>query len=149
MSLHHLLRAEKQRILSAWEAITGSLWGAQHQAGPLLREQMQEFLDWLEERLQSRSGSPSFPHERALQHAAERVRAGYDLAEVISDYAVLRDCILEVWEAQPEAVQSASEVRGVNQAIDEVVAYVAVLYARLRLFRDDRPREEGELVTPH
>ena len=149
MSLHELLRTEKQRIIPCWEAIAGALWGARHQGGPLFREQMREFLDWLEQRVRDLRASPSFPHERALEHAEQRVRAGYDLAEVISDYAVMRDCVLEAWERQPDALKSASEVRRLNQAVDEVIAYVAVLYARLRLFRDDRPREYTELVTPH
>lgn len=149
MSLHGLVRAEKQRILSAWEAIAGSLWGARHEAGPLFREQMREFLDWVEERIQHADRAPSFPHERAVRHAAARVRAGYDLGELISDYAVMRDCVLEAWEHQPDALASPSEVRRLNQAIDEVIAYVAVLYARLRLFRDDRAREQPDLVPPH
>jgi hypothetical protein len=61
----------------------------------------------------------------------------------------MRDCVLEAWEHQPDALRSPSDVRRLNQAIDEVLAYVAVLYARLRLFRDDRPRALPEPVAPH
>jgi hypothetical protein len=149
MSLQALLQSQQQQILFAWEAITGSLWGAQHLAGPLLREQMRGFLDWLEERVRYPRSAPSFPHDQALRHASERVSAGYDLAEVISDYTVMRDCLLEAWERQPDALESPSELRRMNQAIDEVIASVAVLYARMRLFRDDGAQEGTALVPPH
>jgi hypothetical protein len=149
MSLHRLVNTEKERILSAWEAITRSLWGAQHQSGPLLREQMRGLLDWLEERIRHPRADSPFPHEQALRHATGRVSAGYDLAEVISDYAVMRDCILETWEHAPDALESPWELRALNQSIDEAIALVAVLYARLRLFRDDRSQEGPELVAPH
>jgi hypothetical protein len=138
MSLPALFRAEKERILASWEAIVCSLSGARQLSDRLIRNQMPGFLDWLIGVLEQTERSSAFPHEQALQHASKRVNAGYDLSEVISEYAVLRDCLLETWERHPRALSSARELRLMNQAIDEAIAYTAVVYARIRLFSDRR-----------
>jgi hypothetical protein len=138
MSLSALFDSEKEQILSNWEAIVGSLSGARQLPSALIRNQMPSFLDWLIHTLEHPARRTTFPHQQALQHASRRVQAGYDLSEVISEYVVLRDCLLETWERQSQALDSPGELRLMNQAIDEAIAYTAVLYARMRLFRDPR-----------
>ena len=150
MSLPALFRSEKEQILTSWEAIIGSLSGARQLPSTLLRNQMPGFLDWLIRLLEHADHLSAYPHDQALQHASKRITAGYDLSEVISEYAVLRDCLLEAWERQPHALDSPSELRLMNQAIDEAIAYTAVVYARMRLFGDADPtaqrrRGGGEL----
>lgn len=149
MSLASLLESHKNDVLSAWEAIVGSLAGARQLSGPALRNYMPGFYDWLVKRVREAGRGSDFPHEQAIQHANERVAAGYDLSEVISEYAVLRDCVFEAWEHSGDRSVTPGEIRVFSQALDEAIAFTAVFYARRRLFREDPHDRENELVAPH
>jgi hypothetical protein len=149
MSLPALFRAQKEQILSSWEAIVGSMSGARHLPGATIRNHIPVFLDWLIGMLERTGRSTAFPHEQALQHASKRVTAGFDLSEVISEYVVLRDCLLEAWERQPHSLSSPHELRLMNQAIDEAIAYTAVLYARMRLFSDSSSKADQQPRREH
>ena len=149
MSLPAMLRAEKQQILSSWEAIVSSLAGARQLSHPALRNHVPVFFDWLVEQVERHGEGEDFPHARAMEHANERVSAGYDLSEVISEYAVLRDCIYEAWERNPGEANNPVEWRILNRALDEAISFTSVFYARMRLFREGASTESEPLVTPH
>lgn len=136
MSLPALFRSQKEQILSSWEAIVASLSGSRQLPASLIRNQMPQFLDWLTGMLEHEGRASDFPHEQVLQHASRRVTAGFDLSEVISEYVVLRECLLEAWEREPTALTAPRQLRLMNQALDEAITYTAVLYARMRLFSD-------------
>jgi len=135
MGLPTLIRERHDEILEAWEAIVRSLDSARRLSRPALRDHMSEFLGWLADRVEQSQVGASFPHEFAIGHAAERVAEGYDLSEVISEYAVLRDCLHEAWEREPECLEGPFELRVMNQALDDVIAFTAVYYARARFFQ--------------
>lgn len=137
MTLGVLLRENREEILSNWEGIVRALPGARHLSHPRLRDHMPVVLGWLVDRLAG--GDAVFPHEQSLEHATARAAEGYDLSEVITEYAVLRDCLLELWERAAEDPRnqiSPHEVRILNQALDDAITYSSVFYARARLFRD-------------
>ncbi len=143
MALSLLIRTRQEEILDAWEAIVRSLDSARRLSRPALRDQVAEYLLWLAERMERGEIGVAFPHEYAAHHARERVSEGYDLSEVISEYAVLRDCLHEAWEREPEHLENPVEIRLMNQALDDMIAFTAVYYARTRLFRSE-PLEKEE-----
>lgn len=142
MRLAHLLRDNSDEVLASWESIVRTLSAARRLSQPALRDHMPDVILWLSSRLEQPSAS--FPHEQALEHAHERIDEGFDLSEVISEYAVLRDCLHELWEASPEGV-TAREIRLLNQALDDLIAFTAVFYARTRLFGEPA---EGVALPP-
>ena len=145
MALASLIRDRQEQILDAWEAIVRSLDAARRLSRPALRDQVGEFLGWLSHRLEHGEAGASFPHEYAIHHAHERVAEGYDLSEVISEYAVLRDCLHEAWEREPDTLENPVELRLMNQALDDVIAFTAVFYARTKLLHaDEQPIEHEE-----
>lgn len=151
MSLAALIREERESILAEWEQIVTALDSARHLPRPALRNHMPMFLDWLVARLEHLDTGASFPHDQALEHANERVDAGYDLSDVISEYAILRDVLHEAWEQHPDALERPRELRMLNEALDDAIAFTAVFYARVRLFRErgyDPGRGERERLAP-
>jgi len=70
-----------------------------------LRENREEILaHWEAEVRKVRAG----PAARPRIHALERLEVGYDLAEVVAEYAVLRRCITELaWRMHTPALRSA------------------------------------------
>jgi RsbT co-antagonist protein rsbRD N-terminal domain len=146
MALALLIRERQEDILDAWEGIVRSLDSARRLSRPALRDQVGEYLEWLAERLEKGEVGAAFPQEYVVHHAHERVAEGYDLSEVISEYAVLRDCLHEAWEREPERLENPIEIRLMNQALDDVIAFTAVYYARTRLFQQ-QPVEEPRPAT--
>ena len=137
MTLGELLRKHREEILSNWEDIVRAFPSAHNLPFPALRNHMPVFLEWLIARLEGREHD--FPHEHALVHANERASEGYDLSEVITEYVVLRDCLLELWERALENHElelSPRELRLMDQALDDAITYSSVFYARARLFPD-------------
>jgi hypothetical protein len=123
------IRADRDDIVSAWEAGVRTLASAAKAPQPALVSRVPEFLAWLADRLE-RSDLPdserdAFTHE----HTVERLSQGFDLVEVVAEWALLRDCLLDVWARAPEGITPA-EVRRMNLELDHVVAISVVQYAR-------------------
>jgi hypothetical protein len=123
------IRTERDDIVTAWEAGVRTLASAAKAPQPALVNRVPDFLDWLAERLE-RTDHPdterdAFTHE----HTVERLSQGFDLVEVVAEWALLRDCLLEVWARAPEGITPA-EVRRMDLELDHVVAISVVQYAR-------------------
>lgn len=138
MPLSELIRQTKEEILLEWEEIVRSLGSSRHLSRPVLINHMPDFLDWLVLRLEREpSDEEQFPQDQALEHALGRIRAGYDLSELLSEYMVLRDCLHEAWERQERRPVTPREIRRMNQALDDAITFTAVFYARCQLRRED------------
>lgn len=148
MGLSALFRDQKEDILGDWEDIVRSLCSARSLSVPALRDHMPDFFDWLVARIERTAGD--LPNDQAFEHVLERVSEGYDLAEVISEYAVLRDCLHECFERSVEALGDPRELRWMNQGIDDAIAFTAVAFARMKLFTEDGKQHPDTLPpSPH
>jgi hypothetical protein len=128
-ALAERIRTDRDDIVTAWEAGVRTLASAAKAPQPVLVNRVPDFLDWLAGRLE-RSDLPdterdAFTHE----HTVERLSQGYDLVEVVAEWALLRDCLLEVWARAPEGITPA-EIRRMDLELDHVVAISVVQYAR-------------------
>ena len=140
------IRTERDEIVAAWEAGVRTLASAARAPRPALVNRVPEFLDWLSGRLEqsdlSDSGRDDFTHA----HTVERVSQGYDLVEVVAEWALLRDCLLDAWARAPEGVTPA-EIRRMDLELDHVVA-LSVVDGSSPAFLEQLPIEiSGAIIT--
>ncbi len=74
--------------------------------------------------------------KESLGHVKLRARQGYDAEEIVWEYAILREIILQVLSeeiGQAEPLEIFALVKSVNSAVDKVVAFSMKRYASERL----------------
>jgi hypothetical protein len=124
--LAELIRTRRDDILAGWEAGVRTL-ASGARAQPALADQVPALLDWLAGLLAGGddAGHGAVSHE----HTTERLAHGFDLVEVLAEWTLLRDVLLEAWEAEPEGV-AAAEIRRMNAELDHLIALSVVQYVR-------------------
>jgi hypothetical protein len=123
-----LIREQHADILAAWEASVRTLASAATTPRGTLFDRLPRFLGWLADRLEDEAHDA----ERdtfARHHALERLSQDFDVVELIAELALLRECVLGAWEADPAGVEP-SEIRRLDAEIDHVMALCAVEYVR-------------------
>ncbi|HEX2569545.1 MAG TPA: ATP-binding protein [Polyangia bacterium] len=131
--LSELLQARRDAILGEWEHAVRELRPAKSLPHPALMDHIPDLLTQIAVMAdQLASGrTPTIPHQTAESHAYERLEVGYDLTEVVAEYAVLRDTILHhLAKEQPSALQE--ELRFVHRAIDRAVSASVERYTKAR-----------------
>jgi PAS domain S-box-containing protein len=132
--LADFLRERSAEILAHWEAEVRKVRAARNLDRPALLDHLSEFLEELADYVGAlRTGhEASAPEEQPRIHALERLEVGYDLAEVVTEYAILRRCITELAaETHAPALRSA-ELPRLHEAIDHAIATSVVRYAEAR-----------------
>ncbi|MFL5357876.1 ATP-binding protein [Archangium sp.] len=133
------IRENQPRILAEWErAVRGHPY-SQGLSRPRLIDHLPDLLERVSNMVEAVHTGQHETLERVPEvHALERLEAGYDLEEVAHEYALLRACILRLYEAQAENVGTGNlavalrEVRRFNQTFDEAVSTAVSCYARMR-----------------
>jgi signal transduction histidine kinase len=127
--LGDFLRDHREEILAGWERAVRSIGAARNLSRPVLLDHMSEFIDDLAVFVnQSRSGMDARPpQDNPRIHALERLEVGYNLSEVVEEYAILRRCIAGMAVRAP-AVRSA-EMPLLHQAIDQAISTSVVRYS--------------------
>ena len=107
---------------------------AAHLERPLLLDHVPEFIDDLAEYIDElRTGHDvAPPEEQPRIHALERLEVGYDLAEVVAEYAVLRRCITELASRVHTPALRSAEMPRLHDAIDQAIATSVVRYTEAR-----------------
>ena len=77
---------------------------------PRLIDHVPDLLDAIADTGEARLEDPRarLGPETAGRHAIERRMEGLDLAQVVVELAVLRDCVLLIWDREPPARKSGS-----------------------------------------
>jgi signal transduction histidine kinase len=94
-SVGEFIRQHQQEIVTRWSAEVQSAASARGLTAPKLTNIMPEFLASLSE-----DGEPASADRRrvsVLGHLAARIRQGFDLGEVLSEFHVLERCIVRMW----------------------------------------------------
>jgi hypothetical protein len=129
-ALAQLIRTRREEILAEWEAGIRTLASGAQTPQPALLDRVPAFLEWLAGRLDSGDGTADGDRDTFSHlHAAERLSRGFDLVEIVAEWALLRDILLQAWEASPEGV-TPGEVRRLDAELDHVIALSVVEYAR-------------------
>jgi signal transduction histidine kinase len=132
--LGDFLRQHRDEILAAWETAVRKMGAARNLSRPVLLDHMSEFIDdlaiYVAEAREGQDVRP--PQENPRIHALERLEVGYNLSEVVEEYAVLRRCIagMAVRSGAP-AIRSA-ELPLLHEAIDQAISTSVVRYSAAR-----------------
>src|SRR4051794_19902170 len=132
--LADFLRENRDRILAHWETEVRNIGAARHLDGPVLLDHLPQFIEELAEYVDDvRTGQDVRPPgEHPQIHALERLEVGYDLAEVVAEYAVLRRCITELAAGTHTPALRSAELPRLHEAIDEAIATSVVRYTEAR-----------------
>ena len=129
--LAEFLRAEREHILSAWEEAARRLPPAQELDSKTLRNHLPHILRQIEETARQAHGSetPLPVGEYPEIHAMERLDEGYDLEEVVEEYALLRETALRMWIDRGLGTAGGLLL---NRALDEAIRAAVARYHEAR-----------------
>lgn len=152
-ALAELLRRRQGEILERWRSRVRDLPGARGLPDPLLFDEVSELLDELAlhlEEVAGREGDAGRERREAkaaAAHGVERLRAGFELGEVVAEYALLRMLVFEV--ASSEIQLPLSLIRFVNDAIDRSIGTAVKTYARQQALEERKRRSEHIAFVTH
>src|SRR5688572_16453337 len=132
--LAEFLRSHRDVILEKWRAAVADRPASQGLSLEALIDHIPDLLDAIadtgeEHLVDSRARLDT---ETAEQHALTRLGEGMDLSQVVIELAVLRDCILEVWDQERAPGAARPEVRFLNRSVDRAIAASIVRYTLAR-----------------
>ena len=132
--LADFLRSRHDEILARWEREVSLLRPARFLARPALLDHIPDFLRQLTEYVSATRERVAVvpPQEFPIVHAIERLEVGYDLDEVVAEYAILRECLttLACSEGSPSLV--SAELPVLHRAIDQAIAASVDRYSKTR-----------------
>ena len=129
LSLSPWLHAHRTAILARWEELARTSSKARALDAPRLLDHLPELIDEIAAQAQARDNLPSDERLHATTaHALQRLDQGYDLADVTSEYALLRRSILEMFD-EDDSPRPKGDVVMLNQAVDEAVSRAVARYA--------------------
>ncbi|WP_437478953.1 ATP-binding protein [Sorangium sp. So ce1014] len=137
--LSGFIQRHRDAVLEAWKQRVRATSPARRLSDPMLIDHVPHVLAYIAE--VTGSASTGAAVDRKLQdmpgyHALSRLAHGYDLADVVMEYAALRAVILEMWERDGGG-DGGRELIQLNAAIDEAIADAVSRYqeARVRLLQ--------------
>src|SRR4051812_51509 len=132
--LGDFLRTRHDEIIAAWEQAVRRLRPAAFLERPVLLDHMPEFLAQLADFISDARVHPDAPPpgEFPAIHALERLDLGYDLSEVVSEYAILRQCITTLAQGQGTPALVSAEMPRLHDAIDFAITASVLRYSTAR-----------------
>jgi len=128
--LADFLRTHRDRILSDWLAAVRRLAPARELDRPILLDYLPQFLDELADFLDDvRAGNPATePEKLPAMHALERLEVGYDLAEVVEEYSILRQCIIDLVHHESAPAMRSAQLARLHSGIDRAIVTSTARY---------------------
>jgi signal transduction histidine kinase len=102
-SLAEIIQQQHEQIMTDWAAKADQAASARGLDRPELRNILPRFLSAL--------ADGSDPAEFVELHLADRVRRGFELAEIVEEFVILERCIASRWLAMPVAERPSEEDR--------------------------------------
>jgi PAS domain S-box-containing protein len=132
--LADFLRERAEDILAHWEIEVMKVKSARKLSRPLLLDHLPDFLadlaNYVDDLRHGKNDLP--PEENPRIHALERLEVGYDLAEVVEEYSVLRRSITELAFAEHAPALRSGELPRLHEAIDQAISTSVVRYTEAR-----------------
>lgn len=151
-----LIRQEREALLARWRQQVRQLPSARHLDIPTLNDHIPGLLEELAGALQARSDEtiPEALNEGSPPaHGLQRVEDGFDIAEVVAEYGILRGCIHDLADSNGFNLQG-KPFHIINRVLDEAIALAVETFAAQRALEVQRRREEylsfvaHDLLTP-
>ena len=146
-----LIKQEREDLLARWRQAVRRLPGAQDLDQPTLTDHIPALLEELSEAL--RLHDEARPMEVRLEdnpqaHGVQRLRVGFDLTEVVSEYNMLRDCLQDLAERHGlSLVGQAGHI--INRVLDEAIGLAVSAYAEEKAEELQQRREEHLAFVVH
>lgn len=146
-----LVRQERDALLTQWRKEVRHLPVAQHLDTPTLNDHVPDLLDELATALLTESDESMV--EARLEgspkaHGLERLRAGFDIVEVVAEYNVLRNALQDLAELHGMVLHGPAG-RIVNRVIDEAIGLAVNTYATQKAVELQQRREEHLSFVAH
>jgi PAS domain S-box-containing protein len=130
------LRLRHAEIIAGWERAVRALPIAEGLDRPHLLDHIPEILlliaDLVDAGTAENGRQQHLPRLTPDIHALERLDQGYELGAVVTEYSVLRQIILDLWEKERPKTSKPGEVRLVNVAIDQAITAAVSRYLKAR-----------------
>jgi PAS domain S-box-containing protein len=129
--LAKFILSHKAQILALWEQAVRRLPTARDLPKPVLLDSVPQLLDSIVQAIADRvTPDKDVPPKFVEEHAFQRLDTGFDLAQVVAEYSLLRDAILELWEEAALAIQDRSAARVLHRAIDQAISLSVERFTR-------------------
>ena len=150
-ALSQLIARDRKGLLDRWRQQVRLLPSAVHLDAPTLNDHMPQFIDELAEALLSSTAETihqAIAKGSPAEHGFQRVDDGFDIAEVVAEYNLLRGCIHDL------ADQSGVRLQGqpfhvVNRVFDRAIGIAVQAFAAHRAAEMQRRREEYLAFVAH
>lgn len=128
------LRSHRGPILDAWHQAVRDRPAARGLSMESLLDHIPDLLDAIADTGEAYMDDPRarLSTDTAERHALERLTEGLDLTQVVVELAVLRDCILAVWDAERSPGAARPEVRFLNRSVDRAITASVERYISAR-----------------
>jgi signal transduction histidine kinase len=144
IQLSSLLARRRTEIIERW---TGRI-EREHQDKELscgeLCDHLPRIFDELVAALRAEESAPAATEYASAAHGAQRLRVGFDVVEVIREYEILADCILDELEASGRNI-STRTIRRVQSLLNAGRAHAVSAYVQRR--DEDVAREHSQHVA--
>ena len=132
--LTEFIRQNRDRILARWQSAVRALPAAKHLDQLALLDHIPDLLERIADNADVlvNGGVAQPPIDIAELQALHRLGEGFDLQQVITELAILRDSIIRMWEQSMCDVAHRHELRILNGAIDAAISASAELFAAAR-----------------
>lgn len=146
-----LIRSERETLLAQWRREVRELPSAQHLDTPTLNDHIPTLLDELALALYTHS-NPSIPDSLKAgsppAHGRQRLTDGFDIAEVVAEYNILRGCVHDLAESHGIRLEGAA-FHILNRVLDGAIATAVQTYAKARERELSERREEYLAFVAH
>ncbi|HVT06497.1 MAG TPA: ATP-binding protein [Polyangia bacterium] len=121
------LATRTDEIIGRWEAIVGQRPVAQPLPEPALRDNLPKILGRLSDVVATGDLASALANDGSQLHALDRLSRGFLLGDLVSEYAVLRQCVMDVVADTPGC--DVSHVRLVDRVLDHAIETAVSTYA--------------------
>ena len=122
-TLGKFILSRKGQILALWEEAVRRLPTARELPKPVLLDHVPQLLDAIAKTVGDRgAGESEIAPGIVERHALQRLDTGFDLAQVVAEFSLLRDAILELWEREILPLADGGSTRILHRAIDQSIS---------------------------
>lgn len=143
-----IIQRKKDSLLQSWEKHARELPRARDRDRALLHDHIPALLDELAEELNQPESARARLEKFCAERGEHRRENGFDLAQVVDEYMLLRRCIVKTAENE-QAFVAGEANRVVDELIDEEIKTSVRVYIESRDKAEKKRREEYTKLLGH
>lgn len=150
-SLAALIEQERESLLKSWRELVRELPSAKHLDTPTLNDHIPQLLTELAAALHARTNeliTDSFQDRSPPVHGTQRLEDGFDIAEVVAEYNILRGCIHDLADRHGLQLQG-QPFTVLNRVFDAAIGLAVESFAAESAAEVQRRREEYLAFVAH